>query len=160
MKQQRRKRLQELLLSQRFNGDRARFCAAAGLTNGRLSQLLNPAQQFGDNAAARLCDALGLPDGYFDAAQGSQIDDATARVYADAITINVSQQALLLAQWLDMLPDQSMRSDAFAECVATFQRMKFERLAAKAQTRDVDAAGTSVGKPHARAAAHKTHSTR
>ena len=66
MRETRRAILQSLLSSPRYGGDRAAFCADAGITNGRLSQLLDPAQQFGDVAARNLCDKLGLPSGYFD----------------------------------------------------------------------------------------------
>jgi phage repressor protein C with HTH and peptisase S24 domain len=65
MKEIRRSRLVALLASPRFNGDRAKFCADAGITNGRLTQLLDPSEPFGDVAARNLCDALGLRENYF-----------------------------------------------------------------------------------------------
>lgn len=65
MKELRRERLKALLNGPRFNGDRAAFCAAAEITNGRLSQLLDPDQPFGDTADQNLRDKLGLPDGFF-----------------------------------------------------------------------------------------------
>lgn len=65
MRELRRSRLAALLASPRFNGDRAKFCADAGITNGRLSQLLDPTEAFGDVAARNLCDALGLNKDYF-----------------------------------------------------------------------------------------------
>ena len=78
MRETRRAILQSLLSGPRYGGDRAAFCAAAGITNGRLSQLLDPAQQFGDVAARNLCDKLGLPAGYFDATTSdpSQSDES------------------------------------------------------------------------------------
>lgn len=66
MKEIRRARLAALLASPRFNGDRARFCADAEISNGRLSQLLDPSEAFGDVAAKNLADKLSLPIGYFD----------------------------------------------------------------------------------------------
>lgn len=46
----------------------------AGLSKQRLSQLLDPRQSFGDNAARNLEDRLGLPTGWFDA-----LDERTQR---------------------------------------------------------------------------------
>lgn len=65
MKEYRRARFIELLKT-RFKGDRAELAKAAKLTNGRLTQLLDPEEPFGDTAARRLVDKLGLPAGYFD----------------------------------------------------------------------------------------------
>jgi len=66
MKNLRRKRLLELLQGQRFNNDRAKFLRASGLSKGRLTQLLDPDEAFGDVAARNLCEALGLPAGWFE----------------------------------------------------------------------------------------------
>ena len=63
----RRSRLARLLAT-RYNGDRGQLIAASGLSKGRISQLLNPAMPFKENAARGLEDALGLPTGYLDAA--------------------------------------------------------------------------------------------
>ena len=68
MKNLRRKRLVELLNSPRFGGDRSAFLASAGVSKGRLTQLLNEKEPFGDAAARNLCESLSLPDGWFDAA--------------------------------------------------------------------------------------------
>lgn len=65
MKEIRRKHLAALLAS-RFKGDRAQLCAAAGITKGRLSQLLDENEPFGDVAANNLAESLQLPVGYFD----------------------------------------------------------------------------------------------
>ena len=72
MKNLRRKRLNELLKSPRFNGDRAAFLTSSGLSKGRLTQLLNPDQPFGDTAARNLCEALDLPAGWFEALLNNQ----------------------------------------------------------------------------------------
>ena len=55
-----------LLLKQRFRDDRGAFLKEAGMTKGRLSQLLDDAQPFGDNAARNLEARLQLEPGYFD----------------------------------------------------------------------------------------------
>lgn len=76
MKEQRRIRLRELLESPRFAGDRAKFCQDAGITNGRLSQLLDPKEAFGDVAAKNLAEALNLDLKFFDR-QAVQVDEKT-----------------------------------------------------------------------------------
>lgn len=62
------------LINSRFHGDRGEFLKASGLSKGRLTQLLDPAKPFGDNAAKNLADRLGLPEGYFDT-----LDERTQR---------------------------------------------------------------------------------
>jgi len=71
MRNIRRKRLADLLKSARFNGDRSAFCGSAGISKGRLTQLLDPKEAFGDVAAKNLCDSLDLSQGWFD-----QVDDS------------------------------------------------------------------------------------
>lgn len=65
MKELRREWLKTLLNGPRFNGDRAAFCKYAEISNSRLTQLLDPDEPFGDVAARKLCDKLGLQDDYF-----------------------------------------------------------------------------------------------
>jgi len=66
MKETRRKNLQAFIDGPRFNGRRDDFCASAGITKSRLSQLLKPGAAFGDNSARHLTDNLGLPANFFD----------------------------------------------------------------------------------------------
>lgn len=66
MKEIRRKLLIDLIAGPRFEGNRQSFCSAAGITEGRLSQLLTAGAPFGDVAAKNLDDALGLADSYFE----------------------------------------------------------------------------------------------
>lgn len=54
------------LLNTEFRGDRGRFLKETGLSKGRLSQLLDPDQPFGDRAAQNLEERLKLDKGYFD----------------------------------------------------------------------------------------------
>lgn len=82
MKETRRTRLNELLDGRRFNGDRAAFCRAANITKGRLTQLLDPREAFGDVAARNLCEALGLSHGWFDSSDEKQkeVDQQTPQI--------------------------------------------------------------------------------
>lgn len=73
----RRRKLQDLL-SRRYKGDRGAFLKDSGLTKGRLSQLLDPEQPFGDVAARNLEDRLHLDAGYFDAMDARTLQFALA----------------------------------------------------------------------------------
>ena len=55
------------LIETRFRGDRGAFVKEAGITKGRLSQLLDPDSPFGDVAARNMEERLRLEPGYFDA---------------------------------------------------------------------------------------------
>lgn len=65
MKDERRRRF-IAFFTRRYGEDRARFIADTGLTKGRVSQLFDPAQPFGEVAARRLAESLGLPGDYFE----------------------------------------------------------------------------------------------
>lgn len=73
----RRQKLQSLLQS-RFKGDRGAFLEQSGLTKGRLSQLLDPDQPFGDVAARNLEARLHLDPGFFDAMDERTVQFALA----------------------------------------------------------------------------------
>lgn len=71
----RRSKLQ-LLITDRFKGDRGAFLQQSGLTKGRLSQLLNPDEPFGDVAARNLEERLHLDPGHFDAMDARTLEFA------------------------------------------------------------------------------------
>jgi hypothetical protein len=62
----RRKRLAAKLAGEPFFGNQQRFATSVGLTRGRISQLLNPAQPFGEAAARELESRAGWPEGWLD----------------------------------------------------------------------------------------------
>lgn len=65
MKDDRRARLAKLVETV-YKGDRGKFMKASGLSKGRVSQLLDKDEPFGDVAALRLARKLGLRLDYFD----------------------------------------------------------------------------------------------
>lgn len=73
----RRSKLRHLLDVQ-FKGDRGAFLKKSGLTKGRLSQLLDPSEPFGDVAARNLAERLELPPGYFDQMDAQTLQWAVA----------------------------------------------------------------------------------
>jgi len=66
------------LLEITFGGDRGAFLQKSGLTKGRLSQLLDPSEPFGDVAARNLAERLELPAGYFDTMDRQTLEWAVA----------------------------------------------------------------------------------
>ncbi|MBT2326083.1 hypothetical protein J7E62_27520 [Variovorax paradoxus] len=70
--QHRKKRLELLINSAPYNGDRTAFIRKAGLTKGRISQLLDPEESFGERAGMGLAVRLGLEPRFFD--QGTMIE--------------------------------------------------------------------------------------
>lgn len=73
----RRSKLRDLL-SRQYKGDRGAFLKASGLTKGRLSQLLDDAEPFGDVAARNLEQRLQLDPGYFDSMDSRTVQFALA----------------------------------------------------------------------------------
>jgi hypothetical protein len=67
-----------VLLNTRFSGDRGKFLDASGLSKGRLSQLLDEAEPFGDIAARNLETRLDLDPGYFDTMDARTLQFALA----------------------------------------------------------------------------------
>lgn len=61
----RKARLAKLIAS-RYKGDRAQLITESGLSGGRISQLLDPKEVFGERAARNLERKLGLPERWLD----------------------------------------------------------------------------------------------
>jgi len=62
------------LLATKFGGDRSAFLQASDMSKGRLSQLLDPTQPFGETAARNLEERLQLEPGYFDAMDAQTVE--------------------------------------------------------------------------------------
>jgi hypothetical protein len=91
-KNKRRERFRAYFAGPPFKGDRAAFMRATSLSKGRVAQLFDDKQPFGEKAAAALAEKLNLPADYFEqpAAVGStegmqspQIHDALASLTRD-----------------------------------------------------------------------------
>jgi SOS-response transcriptional repressor LexA len=65
MKEERRRRF-IAFFTRRYGDDRARFMLDTGFTKGRVSQLFDAAQPFGELAGKRIAEALSLPSDYFE----------------------------------------------------------------------------------------------
>lgn len=62
----RKARLRTLIDSPRFHGSQQAFADAIGLSKGRVSQLLDAEQAFGERAARSYAEKLGLPVNWFE----------------------------------------------------------------------------------------------
>lgn len=109
MKEIRRANLRHLLIGPRFMGDRAKFCEEAKITKGRLAQLLDEDQPFGDAAARNLCESLDLPDGYF----SREISSTPVIVNPG---FNFSHEAKKIAALYDLISESDLigRAQAFS----------------------------------------------
>lgn len=64
--QHRKARLRALIDSAPYSGSQVSFAKAAGLTEGRVSQLLDPNQSFGERSARNVATELRLGERYFE----------------------------------------------------------------------------------------------
>lgn len=98
MKEIRRLRLKNLLAGKPYYGDRQKFLADSGITKGRLAQLLNDKEPFGDVAGRNLAESLGLGGAYFDAQEAvvDVLDDW--RLQASPTSLTVIDGLTMLAQ--------------------------------------------------------------
>jgi hypothetical protein len=98
----RRHKLLDLLTCQ-FKGDRGALLKASGLTKGRLSQLLDDSQPFGDVAARNLEARLSLDPGYFDSMDQRTVGFALA---FERLPPHIKDQWEQLAAMLGKTPDK------------------------------------------------------
>lgn len=73
--QHRKSRLRALIDSFPYRGSQASFAKAAGLTEGRVSQLLGPGQSFGERSARNIASELRLSERYFE--EGFPVNNAS-----------------------------------------------------------------------------------
>jgi hypothetical protein len=113
MKEIRRLRLKKLLESPRFAGNKTKLWKEAGLSSGRLTQLLDEAEPFGDVAATNLEQALGLPHGYFNEPEEVIETPPETTKTAAGLTTAATELALLY----DLIPetDRVRRATAYSE---------------------------------------------
>jgi hypothetical protein len=135
------------LIRDAFGDDRARFCKLAKLSKGRISQLLDPDEVFGELAAKNLVKRLGLDRGYFerelpgDPTENSSTADTLGKTQPPKMRGGVAHLPIFAAvnvapsqTWGDIvpdnlehvfsvaLPDDSMAPEAPAGSVITFAR--------------------------------------
>lgn len=119
MKEIRRENLRKLLASPRFNGDRAKLIQDAGITKGRLAQLLDDDQPFGDAAARNLCEKLDLPENFFNKKE-YKLEGETG-TYEKPLTYEAKQ----IGKLYDLIPEDDIirRSQAYSGATTEIVRV-------------------------------------
>lgn len=70
-----------------MKGDREALIRASGYTKGRISQLFDPDQQFGERAARSLAGRMGLPPEFFNTPATSRPELVRPDTLADALRV-------------------------------------------------------------------------
>ena len=73
----RKRKLRALIDAPPFNGSNLEFAKAIGKSKGRISQMLDPNEPFGENAARSICEAMGLPPRHFEQSFGIDTPNVT-----------------------------------------------------------------------------------
>lgn len=107
MENPRRRRL-VAYFERELKGDRATLIRRSGLTHGRISQLFDPLQPFGELSARRLAESLGLSSDYFErdhdaAPQLSPEALALAQAY-DSANAEIRERLHALMRAVGLLP--------------------------------------------------------
>lgn len=107
--QLRKRRLQMLIEAKPFHGNKSAYAERVGLSKGRITQLLDPDESFGERTGMKMAAALGLKDErYFE----RPMKGAAELVPQDAEPVTDVMQALtILAGALSML-DKPTRGGA------------------------------------------------
>lgn len=90
----RKRRLQALIDGKPFLGNQTAFAEKVGLTKGRITQLLDPSDSFGERSARSLAAALRLPDDYFDGHSEPAEKQAPSADDELAVALNVLTKVL------------------------------------------------------------------
>ena len=78
-----------------LSGDRGRLIAKTGYTKGRVSQLFDDAQPFGERAASSLAGRLGLPADYFERDTSSSLSTEALELAAQYDAMNHGERSRL-----------------------------------------------------------------
>ncbi len=105
----RKRRLQALIARPPYNGSQAEFARAASLSEGRISQLLDPAESFGERSARNIANELRLDPRYFEEGLDRDAGDPFVLVRRVDVTFSNGQGRLVVHE--DERPPLSFRLD-------------------------------------------------
>jgi hypothetical protein len=133
----RKERLQALIDGKPYLGSKSAFAARAGLSKGRITQLLDPAEAFGERSARNITAALGLRDErYFERpfseapqeeetrSEPGEVEGAI-RVLADAMKAADAPTRAAVAPLFALLAQEPERLESIA---STLMRLIPERI--------------------------------
>lgn len=95
--QRRKQRLRALIEGKPFFGNQSAFAQKAGLTKGRINQLIDPSHSFGERAGVSLARALGFADERYFEKGDSTAPDTPRSISGLADALEVITNALLEA---------------------------------------------------------------
>jgi phage repressor protein C with HTH and peptisase S24 domain len=112
MTQHRKRRLRALIDGPQFKGSQLALARAVGLTEGRVSQLLDPEDSFGERSAKRIANELRLDERYFEA--GYIADEETLKVPRLDVVVGAGDGAITSSE--DVIGGLTFRRDFLREC--------------------------------------------
>lgn len=92
-----------------LKGSREALIRRTGLTKGRISQLFDEAEPFGERAASGLAEKLGLPPDYFERDQPNHVYPLVASVPGGQVLALSADEHRLLRDMRDLLPEDLER---------------------------------------------------
>ena len=114
----RKARLLALVEGAPYDGNQQSFATKAKLSKGRISQLLDPDESFGERSAKALALRLNLAERYFE-------DGFVAHPSPEAAPqepAGPSPDAAYVARWIDKIQDQEVKERIAHACVALVLR--------------------------------------
>lgn len=109
MTRHRKKRLRGLIDAAPYNGSQSEFARAAGLSEGRISQLLDPDESFGERSAKKIEQELRLGDRYFEAGFTEVSETPFVEIRRVAVTFSNGNGQVVDSE--DDKPPLSFRAD-------------------------------------------------
>lgn len=110
MTKHRKKRLRALINAAPYNGSQLEFARAVGLSEGRVSQLLDAKESFGERSARKIETELRLPERYFEQGFVEAANDEEF-VLVRRVGVRFSNGAGQLVYYEDERPPLSFRAD-------------------------------------------------
>ncbi|MDA8522010.1 S24 family peptidase [Acidovorax sp. NCPPB 4044] len=107
-----RKRRLRHLIDSGYEGSQAKFASAAGLSEGRLSQIVSPEHSFGERAARNLANELRLDERYFEA--GFAADPAYLQVARMSVAVGAGDGPPVISE--DIIDGLAFRRDFLRDC--------------------------------------------
>ena len=115
--QHRKDRLAALINGSPYNGNQKAFGDRVGLTKGRISQLLDPKEAFGERSAKGITEKLRLADRYFE--DGFDDEDASPFIEVKRVDVSVAAGTGAISPPYEEIGSLSFRKDFLWACGVT-----------------------------------------
>lgn len=116
--QYRKEKLAALIKAKPYDGNQVAFAKRVGLSKGRISQLLDPSESFGERSARAMATKLRLGERYFE--EGFDTDlDASPFIEVGRVDVRLAAGAGQIADVYEEIGSLSFRRDFLASCGVT-----------------------------------------